>query len=182
MLTCFTAGVSYREDVLDAAGLYGCLKAFSDEGPFDKSQLTMHVLAAVGTSLVGSVGVLVPGAGVVVDLCKGFCERYLTMKQNVTEAESLQKQIHFGMKRFQDHVKRTLPNCEHIYSKMKDVQHQDLEDFEDILTDFGTQIREMLSILTRANQLLVIMDQSSAKKRLKQFFNAKSASALARML
>ena len=71
-----------NEDLQDAAGLLKICKDLgsSSLGPFDKLELVKQV-TNITASIMESASMLMPGAGVVIDLCKWFGERYQVMKK-----------------------------------------------------------------------------------------------------
>ena len=167
-----------KDDVNDFRGLASkvlehCHQA-GDNGPFDKDMLMSGILNAAG-SLLKSSGVLVPGAGLVVDLCRWVGERVKLVKEGKEAAAKLDKQVGLASKNLKRRI-GILKGCERVLAQLQaDVDSGDLMN---TVSDFHELLPDTLATLTRADQIsnMAAAKGKGMKKNLQHFFGAKTVS------
>lgn len=166
------------EDVSDLQGLASkvlehCHRA-GDNGPFDKDELINSILNAAG-SLLKSSGVLVPGAGLVVDLCRWVGERVKLVKEGKEAAGKLDKEVQRAYKNLNGRI-GILKDCERALAQF--AAEINVDDFEDRVVDFHELLPDTMATLTRAGQVsnMAGTKGKGIKKTLRRFFGAKTVS------
>jgi len=111
--------------------------------------LISGILNAAG-SLLNSSGVLVPGAGLVVDLCRWVGERVTLVKEGREAAAKLNEQVVLASKNLKRRI-CILEDCENALAQLQ--AHADIADLTDAVGDFHKLLPSTMAILTRAGQI-----------------------------
>lgn len=146
-----------------------------DNGPFEKNMLIAGIMNAAG-SLLKSSGVLVPGAGLVVDLCRWVGERAKLVKEGQEAASTLNNDVRLALKNLKRRI-TILEDCECALTRLETDRVQ-FEDLEDAVNDFHDILPETCATLTRAGQIstMAATNGRGVKKILRHFFGAKTVS------
>ena len=146
-----------------------------DNGPFDKDALVAGIVGVAG-SLLKSAGVLVPGAGLVVDLCRWVGERAKAVKEGQESAAKLDKEVVLASKNLRRRL-GILEKCERAIATMV-AKSETNADLDDAINDFHDLLPGTWATLTRAGQVSNMACKGrGVKKNLRLFFGAKTVSA-----
>ena len=148
------------------------------DGPFDNAVAT-KIIGELACSLLKSAGVLVPGAGLVVDLCLWVGERVNAIKESQESAAKLGKEVVLASKNLQRRM-GILKKCDRALVKSKaDTSSERDVDFEDAIADFYELLPGTWTTLTRAGQVVTKMpsQERGVMESLKLIFGAKTVSS-----
>jgi hypothetical protein len=171
---------------LHKAVMEECMGAM-DDGFLDKTDLTNTMMSSiagavggVAGSLLSSAGVLVPGASVVVDICKCVLARFKLLKKNQEAAKDLGDYLRVCRISFNANLKALTP-YETFLQKMitnSVLDDETVQDWKDSLDLVREYLPELWVVLVRAGRLTKINDEKNWKKQLKTFCGAGNVSLL----